>query len=466
MTEKKKLWTIIGTGVVVAGGLGGLIYYQHTKVEEAREKAAGLTREIEAGRTLISSTPDLEREVITQRETDSVVAEILPGDEDINNFVRTLRNFEEDSGVKIVSLKEKTISDREQLEFDRVAYTLSLDGDAFQLLSFLDEVESHARFMSVTNMKLTAARSKRGSSEQPRHKITLDVETYVYEPQDGGEPVKVENYDRKRDLLMSEITRRRAELTVNAYEYRGPRGRRDPWIDPRVPVGDDGQLVLSIEQQIALVDELVERMALVETAWQQVVDAPNLIAKMKTRADFDHQLTMLEEEVRRVTDENQLVFIPAERRFHSEVVTALEELRRELSDDRGGFGPSVAELKETLAAMDRHFERGEFELGLQAFRIIEPGLEVAERDDVRGPLAMRLREKSDIGLGVLDFNRIPLVINGVALHEDLAPVAIINGKSIGVGEMLPGTEVIVQGILKDEIEFNFRGLTLIRRIHP
>jgi hypothetical protein len=67
--------------------------------------------------------------------------------------VRDLRTFEEDSGVRITSLKKKdqaggaaakkTSTDLRQ----GLATKLTFDADAFQLLSFLDRIESHSRFM-------------------------------------------------------------------------------------------------------------------------------------------------------------------------------------------------------------------------------------------------------------------------------------------------------------------------------
>ncbi len=467
MSDKRKWWTILGTGALVAIAVGGLIYWQQTKLEEDRLTMSNLEVEIQKGRAIVATTPELEKQVITHRETDATVAEILPDRENVNNFVRTLRDFEEASGVKINSLKEKPQSDRQKLEFDRVAYTLHFDADGFQMLSFLNEIERHSRFMSVTSFKLSAARrTTREGDSLPRHKVTMDVETYVYEPKDGGSPVKVENYDRKRDLLMAEITRRRSDLRIDTFDYRGPRGRRDPWIDPRVPAGDGTELVLSIEDQITMVDELVARSRELAGKWNEVTVAPNLIAKMKARADFDHNMATLEEEIRRIQDQGQLVFIPAERRFHTEVAMVVDELRRQIDGDRSGVGPSVVELRETLAAMDRHFEQGEFELSLQAYRTVETALESVAEDDVRGPLVTKLREKSEIAHGVLDFNRIELEINGVAIHEGVSPVAIINGRTVSVGEMLTDADVIVQAIRRDEIEFGFRGLTLIRRIQP
>ena len=96
--------------------------------------------------------------------------------------------------------------------------------------------------------------------EIPRHKIQIDLETYVYQAKQGSKEVRIDGYDRKRDLLVSEIAKHQAERRVPAYEYRGPRGRRDPWVDPRIPRSlGDGPPPLSIEEQNAIVDELDAR---------------------------------------------------------------------------------------------------------------------------------------------------------------------------------------------------------------
>ena len=282
MTDKQRWWVIGGGGLLIGVGLGVALYFQHQKLEQTRAQVEAVRGEIFDGRSLIAKSPDLEREVIIQRETDSVVAEILPGDEDINNFVRTLNEFEQKAGVKIASLKEKKVkaAKGKKPEFENVSYTLTLGSDAFQLLGFLDEIESHSRFMSVPSLKLSAATRKKKDDEQTRHKVQMDVETYVYSPRKGAEPVKIDNYERKRDLLLSEIGRRRGELQVASYAYQGPRGRRDPWVDPRVPVVE-GAEVLTIEQQILIVDELADRTELLVEKWNAVESAENLIAEMK-----------------------------------------------------------------------------------------------------------------------------------------------------------------------------------------
>ena len=57
---------------------------------------------------------------------------------------------------------------------------------------------------------------------------------------------------------------------------------------------------------------------------------------------------------------------------------------------------------------------------------------------------------------------IELTVSGVALMEGSSPVALINGKSLGVGDML-NDELVIRAIHRDEIEFIFRGVVFARR---
>ena len=151
MSEKKRWIILVSLSLLVAIGLGVMIFMQYKKIDERRDQIASLKTNIEKDRETIKKTPDLIKEVIIQRETDVTIKEILSDDEDINNFVRTLRKFEEDSGISISSIKQQRGRNRKGKEdFGRVGYTLNFDADAFQLMSFTSLVESHSRLMSVT----------------------------------------------------------------------------------------------------------------------------------------------------------------------------------------------------------------------------------------------------------------------------------------------------------------------------
>src|SRR5207247_2827561 len=97
-----------------------------------------------------------------------------------------------------------------------------------------------------------------------------------------------------------EIARRRSSLTVSTYTYRGARGRRDPWIDPRVPLEGPGGSVLSVQEQMELVQDLVDRTQAVVALWEQYKLVDGVVAELTTRNELETTLAKLEEEVRRI----------------------------------------------------------------------------------------------------------------------------------------------------------------------
>ena len=286
--EKKNKLVFGGASLLVAAGLGTLIYYQHEGIQQRRAEVAALRHDIEEDKKLLQQTPELVKSVIIQRETDAVVKEILSDEKDVTDLARTLNKFSQDSGFTLSSVKDGTRTQRKNKEdFERVSFGLAFEADAFQLLTFLNKIESYARFTSVTQFKLQAAnRNEYTKDTLPRHKVTLDLETYVYAPTGVAKEVKIDHYDKKKELLISEISRRAAELRVPVYDYRGQRGRRDPWIDPRVPV--DGGPQMPIEEQISLVDELSTKAEEIQKVWDEAKKPDiTLIESMKLRADLE-----------------------------------------------------------------------------------------------------------------------------------------------------------------------------------
>jgi hypothetical protein len=290
----------------------------------------------------------------------------------------------------------------------------------------------------------------------PRHRVSLDLETYVYAPTTDIKLVKIDQYDKKKDLLISEISQRASELRVPNYDYRGQRARRDPWIDPRVPV--DGGPQMPIEEQIALVDELTEKADEILRVWEEAKAADNLIQTMKLRADLEQKLALLEEEIRRVDAGGFLVFVAALRRYDKNVVDVVATVRNQMSSG-GDSGISTALLRETSEAMGRHIDTQEYELAIAAYNTIEQRLGLADQDPLKEPLVKSIRELKHLADSVIAFEKIDLRVNGVAIQEGRAPVALINEASYSEGEML-GDELLIHNIRSDQIEFSVRGLIL------
>lgn len=466
MNPEKKLWIgIIGGGAALALGIGGMIYMQQGKIDTLNDEVAGLETQISGARNLIEGNPTLEREVIALRELSEVIKGILPDEQDVNNLVRTLQAFSESSEVRIRGLKKKSTlgSGQQQNAFDRVAYTLTLEADAFQLLNFLDLIETNSRFMRVPSLRLTSAsRTQVEEDGFASHQIQLDVETFVYETGNDAKPVKIDGYERKRDLLMGEINRRKQALTVSTFVYRGDRGRRDPWLDPRSPMTSEGESALTVQEQMERVQDFVERTQKVLGEWETAKTAENVIEEMMARASLEESLANLETDVRRIESEGSIQYIPASRRLQIEVIEVLATLRVALQSSEGGLGPTVEMLREVLDTMVEHLERDEYALMLETYSTVEDRLEWAEADVIRKPIVDALRELARQAETVLEFELIDIDIEGVAIMEGAPSAVLINGRSLAEGDLFNG-EILIRTIKSEEVEFVFRGVILARR---
>ncbi|MFT5289550.1 MAG: Tfp pilus assembly protein PilO [Planctomycetota bacterium] len=467
MTPKGRLITFATVSVLLAGGAGAMIYLQKEEITENLASSERIKSEITVARTLLRGTPDLIKEVIIQRETDSVIREILSDEEDVTNFVRTVHEFGESSGIAItkVSPQRRANSRKSKEDFDRVGYSLDFEGTAWELLDFLDRVESHSRFMSVTSFSLSAARrTSFKDGAEPRHRISLDLETYRYEPNVGGKEVRIDGYDHKRELLISEISRRASDLQIETYHYSGPRRRRDPWIDPRMPVDAEGE-TMPIPDQLALVEDLVAEVATALALREAYENAETIIEEMKARAQLEEVLTRIEEQARRIRADNLLSFVSAEQQFQGDVENVAIELRAWLNGEASSTaGPDLNELTQTRDVIGRHIARQEYELARDAYAAIEPRLRgVPLGDEPRRVLVAAMEQASTTIERVLEFEAITIDIGGVAIHEGRRPVALINGQPFAEGELLSG-DLVVRSITAAQIEFAYRGLVLAKSV--
>jgi Tfp pilus assembly protein PilO len=468
VNEKKLMLSIGGGALAAALGLGWLIYSEFGAIGTARENVAQLHNNIDQARKLLSGTPQLEKDVIVLRETEAAIKEILPDDKDLYNFHRDLQRFCEDSEVRVTSIKKKDLASGSKKQssetFDKVTYELTLEGDAFQLLSFLDRVEGHQRFLRIPNINLSASTDKAiEQNGRAAHKVKLEVETFVYKPQGGPEPVKIEGYQRKRELLLGEIARRRDAIAVEHYPYRGQRGRRDPWIDPRVPVDSPTEGGKTIQEQSTIVDGLVEQIGVVKKLWEQVQKPDiSIVEQMEMRSDLEGKLTSLEEEARNVVNSGEIRFPMAESRLQREVMEPLVIVRNQLLAATGSSGPTAEAMRQISQTMERHITAGEPRLALDAFSSIEPSLSATQHDPLRKGLSDTLRRQAAEARILLDFDEIKLNISGVAIQEGRPPVVLINGRALSEGDLV-NDDLVIRAIRSGEIEFIFRGVILIRR---
>jgi Tfp pilus assembly protein PilO len=462
--KDKKAWIgVLSTTAILGIGLVSLIYMKQGDISTARQGVVGLETRIGAARKTIEGTAGLEQEVIILREVSTVIEQILPGVEDLNGLNDDFHQYATDAQVRATAFKLKP--DRNsgargpKPDFEKVGYSLNLEGGIFQFLDFLNRIETHHSFLAIPSFKVSSStRQEIDRHGEARHQIQVDVETYTYSSKGDLQPVHIEGYARKRDLLAAEVNHRRKALTVGRYDFRGGRGRRDPWIDPRVPeIGEDDGW--PVPDQLAKVDDLAAMAADAMQQWLAVESAQNVLDRMVKKDELQAMLGELDEELRRVEAEGAITYVPAQKRLESDVYGPRAILGEELESGTG-TGPTLAELKAIQAQMAGHIEHGEYDLALQVYGPMRAELEFVANDPVRNEVAVVIHDLAVEAETLRDFNAIELLFTGSFFIGDRAAI-VINGRPRTVGDTLSeGLEVA--DIRENEIDFYFRGFVLTR----
>lgn len=448
---------LVSTGLLTLG-LSGLVWRSSAGVSDARVEAEQLAERILGEQARLVKTPGLEQDVLVFREISGRMAAILPDEEGLNDLVRSLQEFSEDSGVNIRSLRRATPRGgavKQVGDFREVSYTLELEGDAFELLAFLDLVERHDRFLRVPRLEVDAARRQfeREEGGALKHTIRLDVETFVFEPGAEAEPVAIEWADWKLDRLRGEVSERRKALEPAEYDYRGRRGRRDPWVDPRRLPSSKRELTEPVQSEA--LEGFADRVAEAWSSWRALGSVESALHEARLSEELEAQVVGLEMEMRRLSTELGSV-------EEQSVLVSLRELRSTLDEARGNRGPSIAHLRELHSAMEAHAEQGEHELALQAFNVLEPDLHWLAEDKAREPLVRALRAAATNSSAVVEFDSLGYSPEGVAILADRAAV-LIAGRPVVAGEKL-AEDLFVRSVSSIQVVFEYRGVAIERRV--
>ncbi len=463
----KQFWSAFG-GITAGLALlfGYLIFSELGSVDTAQAEVVSLRDQIKRSRTTVQSTPEVEQEVIILREISDRIREILPDTKDLNNVIRDFQEYMQEAGVTSQGFKPTSNSNarqRTRSAFERVSYQWRLAGDTFQVLDFLNRIETHSRFMAVSSLTIKSANRRQILDEGlASHTIILDVETYKYVPPGANEgEVEIRSYERKRAPLSGKIGVRRQALNLQTYRYQGARGRRDPLVDPRVPARVDDPNAWTVQRQQEEVDELVTRVEEAQGYWAASIAAKSVLERMVQRSELEKLILRIGEDLRRIEDEGRITYRPARKRLDTMVGEPLEVLRVALDRSKAIEGPSATALQTVGDTMVGYIEALEYDYALDAFDAIEDSLDLLVDDPEREELADWLLLLCEEATILRDFSRIEFRVGGVAIIEGLQPVIIIDGKRKTIGDIV-GDELVVHGVRPNEVDFIFRGAIVTR----
>jgi Tfp pilus assembly protein PilO len=470
--NEKQRWTwLLGGGAAAIGLLSWGIHGVLAEVRTLEQKIAGLRGTIAASHRTVEELPTLEEQVIIARAVAPAVERCLPESEDVHELVHRLHLYSREAGVRITGYRRRAdpparraANQRETVQ--RAAYTFTLEAGAFQFLAFLERVENHPRFLSVPNIKLTAAR--RQSLEKdglPWHRIQMDVQTYRHGTQTNGAGAKasatIPDVERKSVRLADAVIERRLALAVPPVPYAGARGRRDPWVDPRHPREEpDAFEIIEKNREQEFAQSLERRAQRLRRAWDRMVADGEL--GNGGRVAVEVEMGSIEGELRRAQLDRSLTDELTAARLQTTVLAVLKDLAREMSRrEVKDLGVERAELLAILGIMQSQMGREDWDAALAAGRGAESLLrEARARQQHRGLVEAILR----LGWGARtskDLAALRLELTGIVCLGGRASVALVNGQSVTVGDRL-GQEVIVCDIRPGEVEFEFRGVRLSR----
>jgi Tfp pilus assembly protein PilO len=235
--KKYQIITVAFTAFFILAS-GGLSFWIYQSYQKALEDETSYLTQISTAKVKRDKVPELEKQVIMLRENVKEFVKILPDTKEVNGFVKKLSDFDDQSGVELYVLKDDTRASRRKKKdvFDRETFRVELRGNIFQFLKFISLVENYERFIKISEIQIKA-----GSYDEEIlrsdvvHQVSLLVETFVYHGNEGvAGATKIQNYEKKRELLHDEIISEKNAIKIERYEYAFDPTIRDPFIDPHL----------------------------------------------------------------------------------------------------------------------------------------------------------------------------------------------------------------------------------------
>ena len=469
-TEKQKLLTIGGSALAVCLMAGGGVWWATDLITEVEESIAAKRVQIAAAEQKIARIPAAETEVIVLRENLDEYVKILPAEQGLNDFVKMLNQFEQQSGIQTSSFQpgraKRHVGGKVE-RFTRIDYVYEMQATLWQFIKFINEIENYERFVAITDFTISQVNAREAvirNGEQV-HSIKLTMETYTYNDQGSGQEVEIPDYVDKKEMLREEIFKRMQMIRIVKSEHRGSRGRRDTFVDPREREGGaDGP---PIEQQRALLERYLMELGNLY-GLQELLQQPDLsiFDKFAKQRELEQGIEKLRIAVAEISAKNHLTAPQLRLRWVKEVVEPLADLQVNPDPVPGPQADpylSAAEMAALIDTMTTLADEGDLEGADVRFEAIAPKLLVPESDS-RYPLAVQAKALHLRVKAAMDFDKLELQVQGILVnHSGGRSGLLLNGVVFEEGEYV-SDDLMLSRVEEEQVWFVFRGLTLIRTL--
>ncbi len=460
--EMKKHALLLILGYLGTAGLtGGAGYWMYDEYCVARDEKAEVEKQVQMADAKISRIPSLETDVICLRENVSELVKILPSTKEVNEFVNKLNDFAQESHVRIDSLKPDKDTSKTKDVFDKVIYKTKMVANLGEFLQFLSLCEGYERFVKVTSLDVKAGKwEKEMAREDVRHEISVELETYSYRGNDDpAKSTTIINYEKRRDALKDEIATRRSDIRVEHFKLVPNPLRRDPFVDPRRRVSDEGNGGLPYPEQKALVDALVAKaQELIVLADALGNKDTNFIRRLELETEIDNKVATLQADLERSLSETGVTDLSLRRSIERDVMPILKKMNGR--DTMASAAATLEDLRRFAKDMRQMLQQGNYQGVLQKHKIIAGRIDAKLVGAEGGALLQQIDRCKLEAEVAMDFAKKAIEIKG-AVVQDTGSVVVVNGRVLREGDNVED-DLVVHHIAVDRVEFRYKGVVLAR----
>lgn len=454
MNEKKILIGIAAGTLVIAAAVGYGIYYTFGALDEQETQAQTTREDIKKARETVGKIKGVEDEVIVLRESVLALASVLPTQREIEDFITQIAATKGESGVTLREVTEKgsNVKPGQGKVFEKFGYQIGIKGNIWQSLEFLYRLESFKRFVMIPKLKITPGQRDKSGAEVV-HGFELEVETFAYNPGRAGSVEPIASYDKRRDGLREEIEQAKFIIEQPVVEFGGQRGRRDVFVDPRMPTdGPTPEGALPVEQQTELVTKLRVRVEELAALVSRSGEATNsFIERFEYAKQLEEKVPGLRADIDKTQKDGVVNYPLVVRVFQIQVKDAFEKIVKKLGERPVDVGPSKSDLAAIVDRVRGLLQSGRLRESIEGAKPVLDKWASLDKDPERKGFIEELKKLDRDAKIAERFEQKKLVIGGVILYED-RKAALVNGKTVEPGDSID-EDLTISDIHEDSVTF-------------
>lgn len=468
LSEKQLLILTVGVAVLLAAGLGFLIWRDFKAVGDEERRIEELKAQIQTADQEIAQIPAREYRVIANREIAEKEVAFLPEDSEIETFWDVLERFAAESGVSIseIAPTDARGSSAGKGPIQSVAQVLSLRGSIDQFLRFINLVENYERIINVVEYSVGAGEV--APDGKALHGIRLALTTFTYSRKIANTIVSIPQYEKKAE--QPEVKKWLSRIKIQekeTYQLRTVLNRRDPFVNVRRkveagPNEDPGDRQL----QEAMIENLVENIETLNQGLEieeHLLKMKDLFRLSQQKKDNQAQFQQLSRLIEQVQRDNLITVPGLLERFRNEVLVPYQDIQKRLSErDPSEPKLSASQVEEWRAKVAAAFEERDWrkvEDLVRAFMDLSKNGDWVE-DDARDGV-VTIADMLRRGRVIQKFEKRAIKITAILFSPNNVSLAVINGKQLGEGDALDGDgRVVVAEIGENYVIFETEGVEI------